>query len=184
MPPNPGSPEAALSPDPPSREQVLELLRERIFRFAASRLQREHAEDMTQETLLVLHERYAGVSDPGQLLPLAFQILRFKMAALTRKSARRGERQPEEGAESALADPAPDPESAAAQSELEARVAAALPHLGERCREIFRLKLLGCGFEEIRRRLEAESINTVYTWDARCRKALLERLGGAWEIKR
>jgi RNA polymerase sigma-70 factor (ECF subfamily) len=156
-------------------------LRERIFRFAASRLRREQAEDMAQETMLVLHERYPGVSDPVELLPLAFQILRFKMAAAGRKAARRGEAQAGEQEEARVADPSPDPEQAASQSELESRLSAALPALGERCREIFRLKLLGYGFEEIRRHFGVESINTVYTWDARCRKALLERLGGHWE---
>jgi RNA polymerase sigma-70 factor (ECF subfamily) len=27
----------------------------------------------------------------------------------------------------------------------------------------------------------AATINTVYTWDFRCRQELLERLGGSWE---
>ena len=29
----------------------------------------------------------------------------------------------------------------------------------------------------------AQSINTVYTWDFRCRKHLLELMGGDWEPK-
>ena len=29
--------------------------------------------------------------------------------------------------------------------------------------------------------LGARSINTIYTWDARCRKELLELMGGSWE---
>jgi RNA polymerase sigma-70 factor (ECF subfamily) len=153
-------------------------------RFAASRLQKEQAEDMAQETLLVLHERYPRVSDPAELLPLAFQILRFKMTGLARKAARRGETQADENNGQNVAAPGPDPETAAAGAELEARLTAVLPLLGERCREIFRLKLLGYGFEEIRRHLAVDSINTVYTWDARCRKALLERLGGSWEPRK
>ena len=47
-------------------------------------------------------------------------------------------------------------------------------------REIFRLKLLGRSFSEIQKEMGAASINTVYTWDARCRKHL-EDMGGHWE---
>jgi len=53
--------------------------------------------------------------------------------------------------------------------------------LGERCREILRLKMDGIGFEEIRRRLGAASVNTVYVWDLRCRRQLIERLRELWE---
>ena len=55
--------------------------------------------------------------------------------------------------------------------------------LDDRCREIFRLKLLGKSYVEIQQELGAASINTVYTWDARCRKELLVRLGGSWRTK-
>ena len=50
-----------------------------------------------------------------------------------------------------------------------------------RCREMFRMKLEGKSFEQIRQALDARSINTIYTWDSRCRKKLLEKLGGKWE---
>jgi len=53
--------------------------------------------------------------------------------------------------------------------------------LGERCRELYRLKLEGYSFTEIQARLKVAAINTLYTWDFRCRKQLLERLGGSWE---
>jgi len=29
--------------------------------------------------------------------------------------------------------------------------------------------------------LDVHSINTIYTWDFRCRKKLLEKLGGSWD---
>ena len=32
--------------------------------------------------------------------------------------------------------------------------------------------------------LGAGSINTIYTWDARCRKRLLDLMGGSWESGR
>jgi RNA polymerase sigma-70 factor (ECF subfamily) len=46
---------------------------------------------------------------------------------------------------------------------------------------LFRLKLEGKSFAEIQTILGARSINTIYTWDARCRKRLLELMGGSWE---
>ena len=48
---------------------------------------------------------------------------------------------------------------------------------------MFRLKLEGKSFAEIQAILGAGSINTVYAWDFRCRKQLLEFMGGSWEAK-
>ena len=53
--------------------------------------------------------------------------------------------------------------------------------MGERCQELFRHKLQGRTFAEIQELMGADALNTVYTWDHRCRKQLLERLGGRWE---
>ncbi len=64
------------------------------------------------------------------------------------------------------------------------RMQQAISHLGARCREIFRLKLLGRTFAEIQAEMKADSINTVYTWDSRCRKQLLEEMGGSWETRK
>ncbi|MBI5280202.1 MAG: sigma-70 family RNA polymerase sigma factor [Candidatus Solibacter usitatus] len=147
-------------------------------------MSREAAEDVTQESMLLLHEKYAHLTDPAELLPLAFQIVRFKMAAAVRKTIRRGERRAVPVEDLPIASQADDPERAAARSELRRRLLDAIAGLGERCREIFRLKLLGRGFDDIRIHFRIDSINTIYTWDARCRKSLLERIGGSWEVKR
>jgi len=48
----------------------------------------------------------------------------------------------------------------------------------------FPFYLLSKSFEEIRQALEVHSINTIYTWDFRCRKKLLEKLGGSWDDSR
>ena len=73
------------------REQILASLRERIVAFAASRIARDVAEDLAQEVLVLLHEKYSHVTRLEELLPLSFQIVRFKMVSLRRKAARRGE---------------------------------------------------------------------------------------------
>src|SRR6184192_454580 len=72
-------------------DEILLSLRERIVAFAASRIGKDVAEDLAQEVLIVLHEKYSHVTRPEELLPLALQIIRFKMMAWRRKSVRRGE---------------------------------------------------------------------------------------------
>lgn len=166
-----------------TREQVLQQLRERIVRFAASRMMKGSgggatAEDVAQETLLVLEEKYSQVEGLEELVPLAMQIARYKIMALHTKSTRRGEGASVPVEEYPIADPAEDPEAQLDRKERLERLETALLALGERCRDLFRLKLQGLKFPEIRELMGAESINTVYTWDLRCRKQLLERMKG------
>lgn len=174
---NPPPPSAHLGPS----EALLGKLRERMVAFAASRYAGAQAEDLAQEVLIVLHQKYPHLGRVEDLLPLCFQILRFKLAALQRRQGRRGEFTQASVEEMPLAGDTPDPETAYARQQMLERLSEALRHLGERCRELFKLKLQGLGFPEIRERMGAEALNTVYTWDHRCRKQLLERMGGRWE---
>lgn len=164
------------------REEILRQLRERIVAFAASRMGRDTAEDLAQEVLLLLEEKYLHVTELGDLLPLSLQIVRFKMAGARRKSVRRGESGQVSVDEVQIASQAASPEEEARRHESIERLTGAIQRLGERCRELFRLKLLGRSFAEIQEHLGAASINTIYTWDARCRKNLLEMMGGRWEV--
>lgn len=162
------------------RAAILERLRERIVRFAASRLSRDAAEDLAQEVLLVLHEKYAELDRVEDLLPLSLEIARLKIWAVRRKSARRGEDHQVSVDDLPLAGGGADPFEQAAYREDLDRLEAALAELGGRCRELMRLKLQGNTFAEIQKRLSVGSLNTLYTWDFRCRKQLLARLGGSW----
>jgi len=164
-----------------AREEILERLRERIVRFAASRLQGDNAEDLAQEVLIVLHEKYAHLGRLEDLVPVAFEILRLKIVAARRKAIRRGEYTAVGVDTVQVADPAAGPEMAAEQMELQRRLIAAIGDLGSRCRRMMALKLEGRSFAEIQKIMGAASINTVYTWDFRCRKELLKLMGGAWE---
>ena len=157
------------------RDQILERLRERIFRFAACKLSRDAAEDLAQEVLVVIEERYAALERVEDLLPLSLQIARFKMMAAHRKIARRGENKQVSVDDLPLAASEADPFEQAARRERLARLEAALAALGERCRQIFRLKLEGYTFPEIHKRLNV-ALNTLYTWDLRCRKRILEMI--------
>jgi RNA polymerase sigma-70 factor, ECF subfamily len=157
------------------RDEVLARLRERLVGYAASRNERGWAEDLAQDVLMVLEQKYAEVQRWEELVPLALQILRYKMAGHRRREARRSG---QDVGEVSIADPAPGPEMWAEREELLDRLAKAIPRLGERCREILRMKLLGRSFSEIQDELDAPSIRTVYSWDARCRQKLTELLGG------
>ncbi|THJ23694.1 MAG: sigma-70 family RNA polymerase sigma factor [Nitrospira sp. CG24D] len=163
------------------RNQILASLRERILAFATSRVSRDHAEDLTQETLVVLHEKYPAVTDLTELVPLAFQVLRFKMLDAHRKAFRRGEYNQESVEELPLADPGDDPATQLDQQQRVNRLLAAIMQLGERCRELFKWKLEGKTFPEIQKIMGQPSINTIYTWDLRCRKQLLAAMDGSWE---
>ena len=163
------------------RDEILSTLRERILAFAASRIGKDTAEDLAQEVLVVLHEKYSEVLRLEELVPLSFQILRFKLVSLRRKMIRRGEYTQVSVEDVQLPDAHADPGATLERKLMSERLAAAVNRLGERCRNLFRLKLEGKSFAEIQTALAAGSINTVYTWDARCRKQLLELMGGAWE---
>lgn len=170
--------------DPSARNQLLARLRERIVGFAASHMGRDAAEDLAQETLMLLEEKYAHVERLDELLPLSLKIVRFKMLAMRRKSLRRGEYTQVSVADIQLPDLDADPAAQAERKERLERLARAMSQLGERCRQLWRLKLSGAGFPEICKAMGAASLNTVYTWDHRCRKRLLELMGGDWEGRR
>jgi RNA polymerase sigma-70 factor (ECF subfamily) len=161
-------------------EAVLTKLRERIVAFAASRIGMAAAEDLAQETLMVLHEKYRDVEAIEELVPLSFRIVRFKLAAGFRKSARHGEGTAVQADDAGLCS-GDDPEHELIEREQRRLMLDALDELGERCREILKMKISGFGFEEIRLRLGAASLNTVYVWDLRCRRQLIERLKTVWE---
>jgi RNA polymerase sigma-70 factor (ECF subfamily) len=164
-----------------AREEVLAKLRERIVLFAASHLSRDAAEDLAQEVLMVLHEKYAHLERPEDLLPLSLQIVRFKIMSQRRKSARRGEYTQVSVTDIPLPDLDANPADAYERKEMLERLASAMGRLGGRCRELMRLKLQGRTFPEIQKIMGAGAINTVYTWDHRCRKNLLDLMGGKWE---
>ncbi len=163
------------------RDQIFGALRERILAFAALRVPRDHAEDFAQDVLALLHDKYPHVTELTELVPLAFQVLRFKMLDAHRKSLRRGEYNRESVDDLPLAHPGDDPASQLERAQLVDRLLNALNQLGDRCRELFRWKLEGKSFPEIQTLMGQQSVNTIYTWDLRCRKQLLSLMGGSWE---
>lgn len=162
------------------RDEILTRLRERIFRYAASRLSSDDAEDIAQEVLLLLETKYAALTRIEDLLPLSFQIARRKIWGKIRAEVRHGG-SPVALDDVPLSDDGPDPLEQARRRELLDRLAAAVAKLPERYRELLRLELEGYTFPEIQKRMEAANLNTIYTWDFRCRKQLKEILADAAE---
>jgi RNA polymerase sigma-70 factor (ECF subfamily) len=163
------------------REQILSKLRERIVAFAASQLSRDAAEDLAQDVLVLLHEKYGHVTRLEELVPLSFQILRFKIWESRRKAWRRGEYNQMSLDDIQIADGAANPGMETERKELLERLLKAVESLGPRCRQLFLWKLEEKSFGEIQTLFGVASINTIYTWDFRCRKELLEKMGGTWE---
>lgn len=163
------------------RDQILAALRERILAFATLRVSRDCAEDLVQDVLAVLYDKYAQVTELTELVPLAFQVLRFKMLDAHRKSLRRGEYNQASVEDLPLADPGDDPARQLERKQTVDRLLQAMSQLGERCRELFKWKLEGKSFPEIQKLMGQTSVNTIYTWDLRCRKQLLSLMGGSWE---
>ena len=130
---------------------------------------------------MLLHEKYAHLERPEDLLPLSLQIVRFKIMSLRRKAVRRGEYTQVSITDIPLPDLDANPADSLERKEMLERLERAIAQLGERCRQLIRLKLQGRTFPEIQKIMSAGALNTVYTWDHRCRKNLLELMGGDWE---
>jgi len=132
---------------------------------------------------MLLHEKYPHLARVEDLLPLSLQIVRFKIMSMRRKSVRRGEYSQVSITDIPLPDLEASPADLLERKEMLERLTRAIPQLGERCRDLIRLKLQGKSFAEIQKIMGVAAIKTVYTWDHRCRKNLLELMGGDWERK-
>ena len=130
---------------------------------------------------MLLHEKYSHLDRAEDLLPLSLQIVRFKMMALRRKAVRRGEYTQVSITDIPLPDLDQNPAEYVERKEMMDRLTQAMSQLGDRCRELMRLKLQGKTFPEIQKIMGAAAINTIYTWDHRCRKNLMDLMGGGWE---
>ena len=182
------SPDAMDEDTPLEPEEVLARVRARVLAAARAWLSPADAEDVAQETLLLLSAKYAHVSAPEELVAIAAGIVRLKRLAHWRKAARRrnlGETSASSGTDDGsgpfgnVLGGEPDPEAVAQGRQRLSLLVEAAARLDGRCREILRRKLQGASFVEIASEL-GRPVNTVYSWDYRCHQKLKALLGERW----
>jgi RNA polymerase sigma factor (sigma-70 family) len=153
------------------QDVLLERLRQRFLAYARRSLAYDVAEDLVQETLLLLTTKYAPVREPQERMRLGIAIIRKKKLGYWRKSLRRGEAEAVDVADADLQHDGPDPEELAERRQLVERFHTAFGALKGRCREVVKLKLEERTFPEIAEIMQAK-LNTVYSWDRRCFESL------------
>lgn len=158
-----------------TRDQILSEIRERIFRYLSSKggLDREQAEDVAQETVMLLMTKYKAVEGRGDLVPLSVTISRYLSM-----SGRRGFRGVDLPDFLEPIDLAPQPDDALGRKQMQRRVREAVHQLGAKCRELIELVLEEYTADEIREKMRSGSSNNYYVQKHRCLNQLLVILGG------
>src|SRR5580658_8701382 len=146
----------------PEQGALFETVRVRIVGFATYLGCGSDSEDIAQETLLVLHSRYAEVEDRGEMLKLATRICaNLAMNWRRRKSnSARTMEVPE-----AMADPVGrSPESAVIERQLQELLVKAIHESDERCKELLRLRMGGAKTKDIAAQTGAKpgAVDTAY----------------------
>jgi DNA-directed RNA polymerase specialized sigma24 family protein len=146
-------------------EKILARLRERILAATASKVGRERAEEIAQDTFMVLLQKYRSVTDEVEMLKLGLTIAAFKVLETFRS------KRPVDTPVEELSLPAREEDAAHAlmRKQLSTRLRTALLSLEERCRRLFLLRLDGLSFPEIQSAMEIPSLNALYVLDSRCR---------------
>ena len=168
------------------REEILQALSARIIRYATSRLwtasdnPKADAEDLAQEVLIVLMQKYDYVEDPKELFAIGIQTLDFKIRNASRKKWRRKEDQQEPIDEELYRHHGLSPESLALSHEKRRQFQVAVRSMDEKCQQLLRLHHLeGVKFKDIADSL-GEPESTVNGRWRRCRKALADKLHRLW----
>jgi RNA polymerase sigma factor (sigma-70 family) len=157
------------------RDALIALARERIRGFATYLQCGDDAEDVANDTVLVLLAKYGGIEAPGELLKIANQICVNLVLNLRRKRANKRQVDLDAG----IAAPSGgDPETIASNHELKHLMLLAIEASGSRCKQLLRLKLEGATTEKIAEELKLNP-NAVHAAFFRCSKRLRAALGGS-----
>lgn len=168
----------SMSSAPSPQPEPLAIVRERIVRYAASRIGSANAEDLAQEAVIVLMRKYSEVRRIEELLAIGMKTMKFMMLGHRRKMRSSGLDGAAQVEELQLPSLQPDASEILERREMADRFAAAVSKLGERCRDLIRHKLEGRTYDEIRTLMGAKTLAAVYTWDFRCREQIRGRMGG------
>jgi len=148
----------------------------RNIRLYASRFDAEYAEDIAQETVMVLITNYKHLDKPSDLVPLSVRIAKYKMLEFRRRKMRGGSQLPDYWDDS-------DDRAVSAeqdlihQSRLE-QLRAALKEMGSPCLEMLRMMLQGAGSEVIQQAFDLTA-NAFHVRMYRCRQQLAGAMGVA-----
>ncbi len=150
------------------RDRVLALARKRMWDPAL-------AEDLTQDTMRTVIEKYREADLSHGLLPWVFTVLHHKIGNHLKR------RRTELEARDTLAVQAWDVVGLASAGETERfdladAIAKALRMTSQECRKVFALLLRERDAQEIRREFGDEPIGTTYSRISRCREKLLRHL--------
>jgi len=158
------------------RDALLEKVRVRILGFATYLGCGNDAEDIAQETMVVLHTRYADAASLEDLLKLGPRIC--SNLALNWRRHKSNPARAVELPESMPDASERDPESALSAKQLQELLLEAIRKSDDRCKEILRLRLEGARTKEIadRLRLRTGAVDTAYF---RCLQRLRNALGGS-----
>jgi RNA polymerase sigma factor (sigma-70 family) len=157
------------------RDALIALVRERIRGFATYLHCGDDAEDVANETVLVLLVKYGGVEAQEELLKIANRICVNLVLNLRRKRANKRQVELDAG----IAAPSGgDPETIASNQELKQLMLRAIKASDHRCKQLLRLKLEGATTEIIAKELKLNP-NAVHAAFFRCGKRLRAALGGS-----
>ena len=162
-------------------EETFSILRARITSYATSRVGREAAEDLAQETVLLLYEKYGDISDTTELLRISFKVVKFKIINMIRKDARQKTEMLPDEQWRYFKDDGTSPEFKLIIDQKRNQILEAISKLAKRCRNLIRMKLMGCSTKEIAKELGASSENSIYVWDHRCRANLKKTLADKFD---
>jgi RNA polymerase sigma factor (sigma-70 family) len=164
-----------------TREEILQLLRERIKRFLLSRFGRSYPpdviEDLVQAAMLVLTEKYDAITALEDLVKLGIRIAQLIALDLSGRAQTGAERKKVSLKDWDLRSPALNPEEAAAAREQIEQLHAAIKRLKPKCRIIFELQLSEVPDEKIRAALGFATPAALHRNRSRC-LARLRRLMG------
>jgi len=162
-----------------AREDDLRRISARIVEYATFKLQgdRSAAEDLAQETVVLLNTKYAHLGSLNEMVGCAINIVKNKLFGVWRERARQSQFVPvgthEEGGVD-IVDPLSEIRSVREHSELaelQGRIKKALESCKPRCRALLTLLLDGYSQVEIARLIN-RPVNTIYTWVSRCVRQL------------
>lgn len=130
-------------------ETALGQIQKTIVRIAANKLRRSgDAEDVAQDVVIVLTQKYSEVNDVDELLKLAKATMQNKVLSIWSRLGRRKHVDLGEGPD--LVDPGPDPERVAWIRKRAEIFATVLKNIDEPCRTILRMKAQGAKVDAIR----------------------------------